>query len=423
MAILISQGKPMAPSRGLHSSTQQPARLPASRRQWLRWAATTGVAGILPGGCSRPSPDHPAPDETVARFPGKVVLRVINDRPPCLETPWRYFREDLTPNDAFYVRWHLQAIPTMIDARTWRLKLGGHVAQPLELSLEELKRIEPVSVVAVNQCSGNSRSFFQPRVPGSQWGNGAMGNARWTGVRLAELLRCAGLKPKTVQVLFNGLDEGPLPSVPDFVKALDADHAMSPDVLVAYEMNGAPLPMLNGFPVRLVVPGWYATYWVKALSEITALPQEFDGYWMAKAYRIPGNPEAAESPDAPAKQTVPIGKLNLRSFFVLPEADARVPVGRACLLEGIAFDCGSGVKRAQFSIDGGARWEDARLDPDLGRYSFRRWRGAWTPQTPGVHRLMVRAESNAGEQMPASPRWNRSGYMRNVIDEIRVRVV
>jgi hypothetical protein len=250
-----------------------------------------------------------------------------------------------------------------------------------------------------------------------------MGNARWTGVSLASLLRRAGVKPKTVQVQFNGLDEGPLPSVPDFVKTLEIDQAMSSDVLIAYEMNGAALPMLNGFPVRLVVPGWYATYWVKALSEITPLPQAFDGYWMAKAYRIPANPEAAESPDALAKETIPITRMNIRAFFVRPEADDRVSVGRTCELEGIAFDGGSGIKQVQVSTDGGARWDDARLDADLGPFSFRRWRAGWTPRMAGVHRLMVGARSNAGEEMPASPRWNRSGYMRNVIEEVSVTAV
>jgi len=413
----------MSRSRRLARARPQCARSSSSRREWLRWAGAAGLAGILPAGCSTPPPDSPAGDEPVARFPEKVPLRVVNDRPPCLETPWRYFREDLTPNEAFYVRWHLQAIPTVIDLRTWRLKVAGHVERPFELSLDELKRMEPVSVVAVNQCSGNSRSLFEPRVPGSQWGNGAMGNARWTGVRLADLLRRAAVKPNTVQVQFNGLDEGPLPSVPDYVKTLQAEHAMSEDVIVAYEMNGAGLPMLNGFPVRLVVPGWYATYWVKALSEITALAHNFDGYWMAKAYRIPANREAAEAPDALATETVPINRLNLRSFFVLPEPDGRIPVGRPCPLEGIAFDGGNGIKQVQVSSDGGARWDQARLDPDLGPYSFRRWRATWTPHARGGHRLMVRAASNAGEEMPASPRWNRSGYMRNVIDEIRVTAV
>ncbi|MFI5460987.1 MAG: molybdopterin-dependent oxidoreductase [Isosphaerales bacterium] len=413
----------MSRSRRADRTLAAPPRSSSSRREWLRRVGTAGLAGILPAGCSTRPPDLSVSDQPVARFPEKVALRVVNDRPPCLETPWHYFREDLTPNEAFYVRWHLQAIPTVVDLRTWRLKVAGNVLRPLELSLDELKRMEPVSVVAVNQCSGNSRSLFQPRVPGSQWGNGAMGNARWTGVRLADLLRRAGVKSKTVQVQFNGLDEGPLPSVPDYVKTLDIDHALSPEALVAYEMNGATLPMLNGFPVRLVVPGWYATYWVKALSEITALPARFDGYWMAKAYRIPTNPEAAETPNALAKETVPINRLNLRSFIVFPEPDGRIHVRRPCRLEGIAFDGGHGIKLVQVSTDGGSRWDQASLDPDLGRYSFRRWRATWTPQTRGAYRLMVRAVSNAGEEMPASPRWNRSGYMRNMIEEIRVTAV
>ena len=242
---------------------------------------------------------------------------------PTLETPWHYFRHDLTPNEAFYVRWHLEAIPTHVELQSWRLRVGGHVERPLELSMEDLRRIEPVSLVAVNQCSGNSRSLFAPQVPGGQWQNGAMGNARWTGVRLGDLLRRAGLKAGAVQVCIDGLDEGPLPSVPDFVKALDVDHACEPEVLVAYEMNGAPLPMLNGFPARLVVPGWYATYWVKALSTITVVEKPYTGFWMATAYKIPTTAGANELPQALAAQTVPINRMNVRSFFVRPDPGAR----------------------------------------------------------------------------------------------------
>jgi sulfite dehydrogenase (cytochrome) subunit A len=310
-----------------------------------------------------------------------------------------------------------------VDLRTWRLKVGGHVSTPIELSMDELRRMEPTSLVAVNQCSGNSRSHFQPRVPGGQWGNGAMGNARWTGVSLRELLRRAGLKAKAVQVTLNGLDEAPLPSVPDFVKALDVDHAQDPDVIVAYEMNGQPLPMLNGFPARVIVPGWYATYWVKALSEITVLPHPFDGYWMATAYRIPANPTASESPEALAEKTVPINRFDIRSFFVRPDPGESVPANRACPLEGIAFDGGHGIKQVQFSTDSGGNWAEARLDPDLGKYSFRRWRADWTPPGRGTYRLQVRAVNHAGETQPASPIWNRGGYMQNVIEEISVAVV
>jgi sulfite dehydrogenase len=389
-----------------------------SRREWLY---TVGASGVALTGCSRQKPP-PLPAD-LQRFPQKVGLLVLNDRSPCLETPWRYFREDLTPNDAFYVRWHLQAIPTTVDLRTWRLNVGGHVEKPLTFTMDELRGMEAESVVAVNQCSGNSRSLFSPRVPGGQWGNGAMGNARWTGVPLRTLVRRAGVKAGAVQISFDGLDEGGMPAVPDYIKSLDVDVAQEPDVLVAYEMNGQPLPMLNGFPARLVVPGWYATYWIKALTQINVLDKPFEGFWMAKGYRIPTTEGAAEDPKALAQKTIPINRMNIRSFMVRPEADETVPAGRVYPMEGIAFDGGAGIKMVEVSADGGNTWQEAKLDGDLGRYSFRRWRWAWTPATRGSYRLQVRATSNAGETQPTTPRWNRAGYMRNIIEEITVAAI
>jgi sulfite dehydrogenase len=395
------------------------------RRQWLHWGARLGGAALLPGGCARKAAEVPAEPEPYLRFPGKVAMRVINDRPPCLETPWRFYREDLTPNEAFYVRWHLEAIPTTVDLRTWRLRLGGHVEKPLELSMDDLRRMEGTSFVAVNQCSGNSRSRFAPRMPGAQWGDGAMGNARWTGVPLRDLLRRAGVRAGALQVAFDGLDEGPLPTVPDFVKTLEMEHALDEraDLLVAYEMNGQPLPLLNGFPVRLVVPGWYATYWLKSLSDITVLAQPFTGFWMAKAYRIPTAAGALESPQVLAEKTVPINRMNVRSFIVRPETGEQVPAGRPYPLEGIAFDGGHGIKQVEFSTDGGATWSSARLGDDLGHYSFRRWRAEWVPPGRGTYRLRVRAVNTAGEGQPETAGWNRGGYMRNVIEEVAVTVV
>jgi sulfite dehydrogenase len=415
---------PSQPAIRLHSPTYDAVFRPRlSRRQLLRWGFGTGFAALLNGGCSRRIEQTPAEAEPYLRFPGKVAMRVVNDRAPCLETPWRYFRDDLTPNEAFYVRWHLQAIPTAVDVRTWRLRIGGHVNKPLELSLDELKRMKATSVVAVNQCSGNSRGHFEPRVPGGQWGNGAMGNARWTGVPLRDLLMRADLKAKAETVTFDGLDEGPLPSVPDFVKSLDVPRALEPEVLVAYEMNGRPLPMLNGFPVRLVVPGWFATYWVKALSAITVLPHPFTGYWMAKAYKLPANKAGSEEPNRLADKTVSIERMVVRSFLVRPEAEERLAAGQPVSLEGIAFDGGHGIKQVQFSTDGGASWTDARLGDDLGKFSFRRWRGEWTPTQRGAYGLRVRAVNGAGDAQPEKPIWNRGGYMQNVIEEVRVHVV
>lgn len=395
------------------------------RRAWLRRLTLAGAAATLSAGCSRrPAPvAEVLPADAPLRFPGKVPMRVINDRPPCLETPWSAYRHDLTPNDAFYVRWHLQVIPTAIDPRTWRLKVRGHVEHPLELSLDELRRMEPVSLVAVNQCSGNSRGLFTPQMPGAQWRNGAMGNARWTGVRLRDLLERAGLKAGAVEVVFDGLDHGGLPSIPDYIKSLPVDEARRQDVLLAFEMNGEPLPLLNGFPLRLVVPGWYATYWVKALSDITILPHPFDGFWMAKAYRIPTTSNAVEKPGELAQVTVPINKMNVRSFLTSHEDGARVAVAQPCELSGIAFDGGSGIKQVEVSTDGGQTWQLARLDGDLGRYSFRRWRFNWQPDACGTVSIRVRATSRVGETQPLTAGWNRAGYMRNVVEQVVIAVV
>ncbi len=394
------------------------------RREWLRLAAMAGT-GLLPIGCQRTRENPPATDTDgpLARFPGKTAMRLVNDRPPCLETPWRYFRHDLTPMEAFYVRWHLQALPLDVDIKTWRLRVDGAVDRPLELSMDDLRKLGNDEVVAVNQCSGNSRSLFTPRVPGAQWRNGAMGNARWAGVSLGKVLRAAGLRKDAAQVTFDGLDQGPLASVPDFVKALDIDRALQPEVIVAHSANGEPLPRLNGFPARLVVPGWYATYWVKMLHKITVLAQPYDGYWMAKAYKIPPTPNGVETPDQLAQQVVPIHRMNVRSFITTPDSDARLPLGRPIDLDGIAFDGGSGIRSVEVSTNGGTSWTQTALGPDMGRFSFRRWHHRWVPSVRGECRLRCRATAGDGQVQPSNEGWNRGGYMRNVVEEMSIHVV
>jgi DMSO/TMAO reductase YedYZ molybdopterin-dependent catalytic subunit len=172
-------------------------------------------------------------------FPQKSKLILQRTRPPLLETPFEVFDQSvLTPNDRFYVRWHLANIPTTIDPASFRLNIRGHVDKKVSLTLDEIARkFKPFEIVAVNQCSGNSRGFFNPRVPGGQWANGAMGNARWTGVSLKDLLQYAGVQASAVQVRFQGLDRGAIPATPDFLKSLDIDHALDGEVMVAYAMN------------------------------------------------------------------------------------------------------------------------------------------------------------------------------------------
>ncbi len=391
-----------------------------TRRGFLRVLGAAG-SGTLLAPMLRAADSRPG--DQLVRFPEKTELILRTDRPPQLETPLKYFREDLTPNEAFYVRWHLEGIPTSVNLDTFRLQVSGHVERPLSLSLADLRgRFEAVSLIAVNQCSGNSRSFFEPRVPGGQWKNGAMGNARWTGVRLRDLLDRAGVKRGAVQVAFSGLDRAAMPGTPNFVKALDVDHARDREVMVARQMNGAELPMLNGFPLRLVVPGWYATYWVKALNHIQVLPEKFQGFWMDKAYRIPTSPGGNESPDHVAAETTPINRMSLRSLFVRPEPGEQIAARAPFEIQGLAFDSGSGIQRVDVSTDNGGTWQAARLDPDLGKYSWRRWRFRWNPPASGKYQLSVRAFNRAGQQQSTNL-WNRGGYMRNVIERIEVEVL
>ena len=383
---------------------------------------TSGAALMV--SCDRAASAARPPSSTpdLARFPEKTEMILLTDRPPQLETPLHYLRQDLTPNEAFFVRWHLEGIPAAVDLRTFRLNVSGHVGQPLQLSVDQLRsQFDPTSIIAVNQCSGNSRSFFVPPVPGGQWKNGAAGNAKWTGVSLKSILDRAQVKSGAVDVSFNGLDAPPLPSVADFRKALSIDHARDGEVMVAYAMNDRPLPLLNGFPLRLVVPGWYGTYWVKALSDITVLPQPFSNFWTDKAYRIPDAPNGTESPNDLAKDTVPINRFNVRSIFVRPEPGESVPPGIPIEMQGVAFDSGNGIRRVEVSMDGGATWSDARLDPELGKYSWRRWRASWTPGNRGQYRLMARATNAVGETQ-STAQWNRSGFMWNVTEHVDVRV-
>ncbi|WP_082718695.1 MULTISPECIES: SorA family sulfite dehydrogenase catalytic subunit [unclassified Sphingobium] len=359
-------------------------------------------------------------ERPLVRYPQKRALIGLTARPPQLETPLALFDGPVTPNDAFFVRYHLSDLPLDIDARRFRLALGGHVERPLSLSLAELKRDFPVQeIVAVNQCSGNGRGFFEPRVGGGQLGNGAMGNARWRGVPLRALLDRAGVRAGARQVAFNGLDNPQADGIPDFIKALDVDHARDGEVMVAWAMNGADLPFLNGYPLRLVVPGHYGTYWIKHLHEINVVDAAYDGYWMKTAYRIPDNDCACVAPGGKPDRTRPIGRLNIRSFLTSHMSGAQVAAGKPVALSGIAFDGGSGIARVDISTDGGASWRQAELGEDLGRYSFRSWRSAQS-LTPGRHRILVRATGRSGEVQPFDPLWQPAGYMRNVVEAVEV---
>jgi len=402
------------------------------RRQFVRGAGVLALAVSPLGGLARAADtgegvtfaDGPRP---LVKYPGKRALIRVHTRPPHLETPFSVFNEGpITANDAFFVRYHLANIPTKVDLATYRLTVKGMVGNPLSLSLTELKALaEPVEVVAVNQCSGNSRGFSSPRVFGAQLANGAMGNARWVGVPLRKVLEKAGIQSGAKQVTFNGLDTPVLPSTPDFRKSLDVEHAMGGEPLLAWQMNGQDIPFLNGYPVKLIVPGYFGTYWVKHLSEIEVIDRTFDGhdaFFMTTAYRVPDNDCQCVAPGTAAAKTRPISTLPVRSFITSVMSGGTLSAGRRVELQGIAFDSGAGLKMVEVSVDGGENWLLAKWGEDLGRYSFRQWRLPVTFSKKGAAVLMVRAGNNQGEVQPPIADWNPAGYRRHVIESTPVTI-
>ena len=355
--------------------------------------------------------------------PQKVPLILLTDRPVQLETPRHYFRTAFTPNEAFYVRWHLDGIPNAVDLKNWKLHVEGNVNKPLAFSLPELmNKFKPLSLAAVNECSGNSRSRLQPRVPGGQWGHGAMGNAMWTGVPLRELLDMAGVKNGSLQVQFQGLENGQGPEGFGsnlFLKSLDLANPVLDECLVAYQMNGEPLPMLNGFPVRLVVPGYFATYWTKCLTWIRVLNAPDENFWMKTGYRVPDMPRGNTTPEdvkAGKVKTVPIERLPVRSFLISPDGSSKIPAGMNVMLRGIAFSGYGRVIRVEVSDDAGKRWMPTKLGDDHGAYSFRTWEVPWTANSPGRYSLAVRATDEKNNTQPDEPVWNPGGYLWNRIE-------
>ena len=396
------------------------------RRQWIQ--AAGGLAGALAASrlFGRRAWAEPATlpfangERPLVAYPGKRPLLRLTERPPQLETPFSVFDGGpITPNDAFFVRYHLSEIPHEIDPEVFRLEVDGKVGKPLSLSLKDLRRMPATEVVAVNQCSGNSRAFFEPRVGGGQLGNGAMGNARWRGVSLKAVLDRAGVQAGARQVVLQGLDKPVTPATPDFAKALDIDHARDGEVMLAWAMNGADLPWLNGFPLRVVVPGYYGTYWMKHVNQITVIDTVFDNFWMKTAYRIPDNECACVPAGGKPDKTVPIARLDVRSFITNLADGAKLKAGAATAVRGIAFDGGHGIKEVAVSSDGGKTWKPAQLGRDLGKYSFRPWQTTLAlPAGPAT--LTVRATSKTGEVQPMEPRWNPAGYMRNVVETVHV---
>jgi DMSO/TMAO reductase YedYZ molybdopterin-dependent catalytic subunit len=400
-----------------------------TRRRLLATASAAGFALSKPAWAQKmidlPLPGGPGARQITTAFPQKGQMILQRTRPPLLETPFEVFDKGVfTPNDQFYVRWHWAVIPTDIDTDKFSLTVHGHVDQTLSLSLSDiLHGLPSVQLSAVNQCSGNSRGFFEPRVPGGEWANGAMGNALWTGVRLKDVLDKAGVKPGAVQVRFKGLEEPVVADAPHFMKSLDIDHARDGEVMIAYAMNGEQLPLVNGFPLRLVVPGWYATYWVKMLNDIEVLDQPDTNYWTKVAYTIPDTPHADIKPGETNVKMVPINRMVPRSFVTNIPSGQKVKAASPTMVRGIAFGGDCGVASVDYSIDRGQTWHQAQLGKDEGKYGFRQWQTQFALPAPGEHTLLIRCTNSNGVAQPETPNWNPAGFMRNVVESIDIIAV
>jgi DMSO/TMAO reductase YedYZ molybdopterin-dependent catalytic subunit len=356
---------------------------------------------------------------TLDALAGKKPLIKLSYRPPNYETPIEYFRTAITPNDAFFVRYHLSDIPE-VEATSWKVAIGGEGANgQVELTLDDLKAMPAFEVVAVNQCSGNRRGLFQPHVPGVEWGYGAMGCARWKGARLKDVLDKVGLKKEAIEIVFDGADKGVVDKTPDFIKSVPVWKAVEETTLIAYEMNGQPLPHFNGFPARIVIPGWTGTYWMKHVMSIKAVTKPESGFWMNPAYRIPLGkfPLVARFISQETAANTPITEMVVNSLITSHADGANVKAGVPVTVGGIAWDGGYGIRTVEVSTDG-KTWSQAALGNDLGRFAFRTFSFNFVPKAKGKQPVMARATNAIGQSQTAELIQNPAGYHHNVMHRV-----
>jgi DMSO/TMAO reductase YedYZ molybdopterin-dependent catalytic subunit len=370
-----------------------------------RRAAFAGVAGLIAA-----SPARPAENKSP-----RMIIHSL--RPESIEMPIEGFLENITPLDLFYVRSHHYT--PAVDARTWQLKVSGEVAKSLAFTLSELKRLPKVELTGVMECAGNGRALFNPRMPGLQWRYGGVGNAKWTGVRLADVLKRAGLKSSAQHILFDGADV-PVGTMPKFQRTIPVAKALAEETILAYEMNGQPLPVSHGFPLRAVVPGWGGDCWVKWLKGIEVLDREFDGFFMKTGYRHPGKGVPPGSAVDPA-QMFPVESVRVKSVIASLRDNSIIGSGNT-RIAGVAWSGDTPLQKVEISTDGGRSWQAARLTSSNGRWAWQTWDFSWNAK-PGNYRIMARATDASGYAQPAEQEWNPSGYLWNVIQTVRVEVM
>ena len=353
--------------------------------------------------------------QTVIKGKERLIVRSI--RPEDLETPVSLLNTWITPNDLFYVRHHLYA--ARVDVNEWKLTVGGEVENSITLTLDELKRAPKHTVTVTLECAGNGRAFFDPPVAGIQWEKGAVGTARFAGARLADILKRAGVKPTGLYVAMNGADK-PIGKMPDFIRNIPIKKALDADTILAYEMNGEAIPILHGFPLRAVVPGWEGAYSVKWLTDIQVIEKEYDGFFVKTAYRFPNRRVAPGEAVAP-QDMIPLTGLVVKSFINSPLDGATVAPGKV-RMSGFAWAGESNIAKVDVSMDNGSSWFPAKLGKERERYAWQSFEYEFDIARPGSYLLMSRATDDKGNVQPIAPQWNPSGYLWNVIDKVRINV-
>jgi DMSO/TMAO reductase YedYZ molybdopterin-dependent catalytic subunit len=342
-------------------------------------------------------------------------LILVSASPLNAETRLAAHGEVVTPNGAFFIRTHFPAPP--IDRATWRLVVDGEVGQPAALTFDELLALPARTLLVTLECAGNGRAALRPQPAGEPWGYGAASTAAWTGVPLQTVLTTAGLAPSVSDIVIEGADGGYLADVGrtlSYARSLPRDQALHPDTLLAYAMNGAEIPVAHGFPVRLIVPGWYGMAAVKWVTRVTAQSHPFAGFYQADRYVL-------ERTDEDQPTSTPLTTMRVRSLIAEPVEGAIVPRGEH-VVRGFAWSGAGPIARVEVSVDGGAAWVAADLTSESEQYAWRRWEYRWSAISPGPATLMSRAWDAAGNEQPAEPEWNRLGYANNAVQAVHVSV-
>jgi DMSO/TMAO reductase YedYZ molybdopterin-dependent catalytic subunit len=388
-----------------------------SRRRWLQTLLYGLGAGLVihRAGSSAGAADK----DPVTNESGPLTVRV--SRPFDAETPVREFTSFLTPNHRFFVRSHFGPPPTeMLEDLQWKLRVAGAVERSQIFTMKSLREFEPVTITAVLQCSGNGRAYHQPRVPGVQWERGAVGNAQWTGVRLRDVLHAAGIRGEAGHVQFQGADRPVASSVPLFIRSIPLEKALHSDTILAYEMNGRPLPHLHGAPLRAITPGWMAESCIKWLTDIVVRKDEATGYYMQTAYRVPAKPVTPET-SSNGDTMVPVEGMPVKSLITAPEDGQSLKVGPVTI-QGMAWAGEAKVMKVELSMNEGRTWEPARFAGGDHPYAWRQWQFIWPAKVPGTFTIVCRATDARGNEQPAVSPWNPSGFLWNGWDRVTVMV-